>query len=303
MAQDLKDLCNLTIIDTDIYGGNKDNWFVNDYSLSKKRPVRWINEEKVLDLVAQQHPDFVIVNSGGLSLKPQTITALKNKNVKTVGISLSDPDVFPENGKIYAEYYDLFYTNSKFALTNLYSPPTNIHLLPFAASPRLHRPLPAVEKIYDIVVVGHARPERVKIVKKLQKLFKVGLFGAGWDPSTKSVHGEDHVRAINSGKMYLSFAETVAGYNNVKVGLFEAIACRTCAVTKLFDETESYFKYGVDLLGYENDADVIDLVGVYSNNSKLRNWITDNSYKRLLLEHTWKKRWEMVLNDIEHKLG
>jgi hypothetical protein len=126
MAQDLKDLCDLTIIDTDIYGGNRASWFVNDYSFSKKRPVRWLNEEKVLDLVAQHHPDFVIVNSGGLSLKPQTITALKNKNVKTVGISLSDPDVFPENGKIYAEYYDLFYTNSKFALTNLYSPPTNI---------------------------------------------------------------------------------------------------------------------------------------------------------------------------------
>jgi glycosyltransferase involved in cell wall biosynthesis len=303
MASDLKNLCDSTIVDTGIYSGNKEQWYSDDYSYSFKRPIRWLNEQKVLELIKRQQPDFVIVNSGGMSLMPSTINFLKDKGVVTVGISLSDPDVFPENGKMYSRYYDLFYTNSQYALSNLYSRKTNVKLLPFAASPKLHRPLD-VNKIYDIVVVGHARPERIKIIKRLKKYFNVGLFGNGWGSEYKSVHGEDHVRAINSGKLYLSFSETAAGYKNVKIGIFEAIACKTCVVTQIFNEMESYFKYGIDILGYSNDDILVDLVNNYINNDKLRDWIINNSYKKLLREHTWIKRWETVLDNIRKcKLG
>lgn len=299
MAQDLNDLCDLTIIDTEIYPGKKEIWYTNDYSYSSKRPIRWLNEEKVLELVNKTRPNFVIVNSGGMSLKPSTIRFLREKKIVTIGISLSDPDVFPENGKIYSENYDVFYTNSQYSLMNHYTKNTNIKLLPFAASTRSHRPLVEIKKKYDIVVIGHARPKRVKTIKKLKKHFNVGLFGNGWGKKYKSVHGEEHVKAINSGKMYLSFSETVAGYMNVKVGIFEAIACKTCVVTQLFEEMESYFKYGIDILSYTNDNMLIDLIDTYIHNDKLRTWIANNSYQRLLRDHTWAKRWENVLNDVQ----
>ena len=304
MALTLRKICDLTIVDTDIYSGNREKWYSDDYFYSSKRPIRWLNEKKVLELVKREQPDFIIVNSGGMSLAPATIEFLREKGIVTVGVSLSDPDVFSENGKIYSEYYDLFYTNSQYALSNLYSRRANIKMLPFAASTRLHRPLDDIDKIYDIVVVGHARPERVKTIKKLKKCFNVGLFGNGWGSEYKSVYGEEHVKAINSGKMYLSFSETAAGYMNVKVGIFEAIACKTCLVTQMFDEMESYFKYGIDILGYVNDDMLVNLINTYINNERLRNWIANNSYSRLLLEHTWTKRWEMVLDDIQKcKLG
>jgi spore maturation protein CgeB len=304
MGLDLKDLCDLSLVDPSIYSGNKEQWYHEDHSYSSKTPIRWLDEQKVSELVKREQPDFVIVNSGGLSFTPATIKLLKEKKIVTMGISLSDPDVFPTNGKIYSEYYDLFYTNSQYALKNLYSRRTNIKLLSFAASPRLHRPLDNVEKIYDIVVVGHARPERIKTIRILKKYFNVGLFGNGLGKEYKSVHGEDHVKAINSGKMYLSFSETATGYMNVKIGIFEAIACKTCVVTQMFDEMESYFKYGIDILGYVKDDILVDLVNTYIKNEKLRKWIANNSYERLLREHTWTKRWMEVLDDIQRcKLG
>jgi spore maturation protein CgeB len=299
MALDLKDICNLTIVDTGIYTGNRERWYFDDYSRSLDRPIRWLNEQKVLELVKKEKIDFIVINSGGMSLTPTTISFLKEKKIVTVGISLSDPDVFPENGKIYSQYYDLFYTNSQYAFTNLYSDETNIRHLSFAASRRLHRPLDDIDKIYDIVVVGHARPKRIESIGILKKYFTVGLFGNGWGRKYKEVHGEDHVKAINSGKMYLSFAETMAGYMNVKVGVFEAIACKTCVITQMFDEMESYFKYGVDILGYVADETLVDLVEAYLKNERLRSWIANNSYERLLREHTWIKRWEVVLDDIQ----
>jgi len=303
MALDLKDLCDLTIIDTDIYSRNRKQWYFDDFSYDTKRPIRWLNEKKVLDLIKDLQPDFVIINAGGMSLRPATINFLKNEGIITIGISLSDPDVFPANGKIYSEYYDIFYTNSQYALNHLYSKKANIKLLPFAASSKLHHPL-SIEKTYDVVVVGHARSDRIKIIKYLKKYFNIGLFGIGWGAGYNPLHGEDHVKAINSGKIYLSFSKTVAGYINVKVGLFEAIACKTCVVTEMFEEMEAYFKYGIDILGYVNPKNLVDLIKTYLDNNKLRNWIADNAYKKLLQKHTWKKRWEKVLNDIQKcKLG
>lgn len=300
MAMDLRDLCDLTLIDTGIYAGNKDKLYVEDYSHSSKRPVRWINEKIISELVGKDQPDFIIVNSGGMSLMPETIKFLKKKKIVTIGISLSDPDVFFENGRIYSEYYDLFYTNSQYALNNLYSKQVNIKLLPFAASPRLYRPLNDVDKIYDVVVVGHARPKRIKTIKKLKKHFEVGLYGNGWGDEHNSVHGEEHVKAINSGKTYLSFSETAAGYMNVKVGLFEAIACKSCVITQMFDEMELYFKYGLDILGYKNENILVDLISNYLENEKMRNWISQNSFKKFINEHTWNKRWIKVLKDIQN---
>lgn len=300
MGQALKDLCDLKIIDTQIYSGNKERWYREDYSRSSKRPIRWIDNQKVLELIKNNPPDFVIINSGGMSLTPEVIKILKKQKIITIGISLSDPDVFFDNGKIYSQYYDLFYTNSYYALNNLYDENINIKLLPFAAYTKLHRPLENEEKIYDVVIVGHANRERKKLIKKLTKYFKVGLFGSGWGKEYKEVHGEEHVKAINSGKIYLSFSQTAANYLNVKVGLFEAMACRVCVVTQMFEEIESYFKFGLEILGYKNDEMLVDLIDSYKKNERLRNWIANNGYNRLLQEHTWEKRWQKVLDDIKN---
>jgi spore maturation protein CgeB len=298
MAMDLADLCKLHIVDTAIYDQQKSDWFDEDFCYNPKSPVRWLNHENVLTLVQEVKPDFIIVNSGSMSLRPETIEYLREKKVYCIGISLSDPDVFPYNGKVYSSLYDCFYTNAKHSLLYEYSKETNIKLLPFAASPRLHRPLPDIKKEFDIVIVGHARPDRTKIVKELQKNFKVGLFGSGWGSSTVSVHGEDHVKAINSGKMYLSFSKTVAGFTNVKVGLFEAVACRTFLISELFDEMEDYFKYGLEVMGFSKPKELVEIVDFYLRHDNLRKWITENSYNRFLHEHTWHRRWEEVLNAV-----
>lgn len=299
MGQALKDLCDLKIIDTQIYSGNKERWYREDYSHSLKRPIRWIDNQKVLELIKNESPDFIIINSGGMSLTPRVIQILKKEKIITIGISLSDPDVFFDNGKFYSQYYDLFYTNSWYALNNLYDENTNIKLLPFAAYTKLHRPLESIEKIYDVVIVGHANSERKKLVKKLKKYFKVGFFGSGWSRDYKEVHGEEHVKAINSGKIYLSFSKTAANYLNVKVGLFEAMACRTCVVTQMFAEIGFHFRPGLEILEYKDDK-LIELISYYIKNDKLRNWIVDNGYNRLLQDHTWEKRWQKVLDDIKN---
>ena len=304
MARDLAALCDLHIIDAGLYAPEPSGWYKADVSLNPRRPIHWLDHNRVMAAVSETRADFTIVNAGGMSLRPETAAKLRASGVVTVGISLSDPDVYPDHGIAYAHLYDLFYTNSRYSLEQQYAKKLNVRWLPFAASPNLHRPMPEVHKIYDVVIVGHARPERIQMVKKLRRHFTVGLFGNGWGAGSRSVHGEEHVRAINSGRIYLSDSATVAGYMNVKVGLLEAAACRTCLVTQAFTEVGEFFRPGMDICLYEGGDDLVDVIRYYLSAPLVCDWLAENSYSRFLSEHTWESRWKEVLNDIRRcKLG
>lgn len=258
-----------------------------------------LDTARIANDIEQFHPDFLILNSGGLILEDDAFHFAKKSGVIVIGISLSDPDVYPYNGQLYAHKFDLFYTNSKYAYENLYNKRlVNIKLMPFAASLRHHYYMPHVEKIYDIVIVGHARKNRLEIVKKLSKYFKVGTFGNGWEESLGEVHGIEHVKAINSGTIYLSFAGTVAGYYNVKVGLFEAMACNQVVVTEYMEELKDYFKIGEEILCYHNEKELLEIMHFYLSHIEERERIRKNAYTRFLKDHTYERRWEQVIEDI-----
>ncbi len=298
MAQELKNKGHTELVDTKIYDNSTGNWYSEELRPGHTYPIRWINHNKLVKLVGKLKPNYVVLNAGGMAITEQTKEWLSNRRVVCVGIELSDPDVFADNGQIYGDNFDLFYTNSLHSLKRQYPQSSKYRHLPFAASPSLHKPLRKVSKQYDVVVVGHARPERIEIVSALREYFSVKTYGSGWDQSSNEVHGLDHTRAINSGRIYLSFSQTYAGYNNVKVGLFEAAACRTCIVTSFNTEMAPLFTYGVDVVGYHSEEDLIRTVQYCLLHPQYQEWIAENSYRRVLKEHTWEKRWENILKDI-----
>jgi spore maturation protein CgeB len=299
MAEELQKVSRAKLVDTRIYENNAANWYEEVTPPGQTFAIRWINEVKLQTLVRKYKPDYLILNAGGMALKPSTALWLKKQGVISVGIELSDPDVFSDNGRVYSHLFDLYYTNSLYSLKAQYPPESKYRWLPFAASPKLHKPLSPKAKAYDIVVVGHARPERLKTVAMLSKHFSVATFGTGWTTVDNTVHGEAHARAINSGKIYLSFAKTYAGYSNVKVGLFEAAACKSCIVTEYMPEIENLFTYGIDIVGYTNETTLQEAIRYYLDHPLAREWIATNCYQRTLSEHTWAHRWKGVLNDIQ----
>ena len=127
----------------------------------------------------------------------------------------------------------------------------------------------------------------------------MGLFGQGWGKEATEVHGKEHVKAINSGKIYLSFASTVAGFTNIKVGVFEAAACGSCIITSYFPEMSHYFNYGTEIIGYTDETMLMSAIQTYVKDSTLRTWIGDNAHRRVIQEHTWAHRWSKVMNDIQ----
>lgn len=303
MANDLQSMAEVKLIDTELYSGRQSPW-VHHNANPEQQGVNWLNDTPVLALVDSFRPDVVICNAGGMSFTPHMHEELRSRGIITVGIALSDPDVFPAQGKHYSVLFDLYYTNAEVSLTQYEAIGVKARLLPFAASPSFHRPMPDIKKAYDVLIVGHPRADRLAVVAELDKHFKVGLYGRGWKrwgviPRSRQVNGIEHVRALNSGSAYISFSKTVAGFINVKVGLFEAVACGTAVFTEEFAEMEKYFAYGKEIVGYSSLSELVQKLKHYLSHPQELNELTANAHARLLREHTWTKRWEQVLGDVE----
>lgn len=302
MVKDLHEVCALKAIDTQLYSGKNSPWVKKSPS-PEHGGVNWLHDEAVRAAIGDYQPEVVVCNSGGMSFSREMHAELKQAGITTVGISLSDPDVFPSQGAHYAPYFDLFYTNAEVSLADYRRLGCEARLLPFAASPRFHRVLPAVPKKYDCIIVGHPRADRLAAVALLDKHFKVGLYGRGWKycgliPRGRQVNGAEQVVALNTGRTYLSFSRTVAGYINVKVGLFEAVACGTPVFTEEFAEMQKYFTYGEEIVGYNSLPELVTKLKDHLAHPEKLQALSAKARERLLREHTWQKRWEMVLEDV-----
>lgn len=300
MSDDLSKLCNLTRIDLKLYGKRVSKRVKVHIKLDNGQ-LNYIDTEALIKDVKKYKPDFVILNSAGLTLYDDGFKYLRDNNIISVGLEMSDPDVYPTNGKLYAPKFDIFYTNSKYSLQNQYNKDlVNIKLLPFAASTSHHYPIDTA-KFYDVVVIGHSRPEREALINKIKDKYSLGLYGCGWKHNALGVvNGKAQVEAINSGKIYLSFSGTCAGFQNIKIGLFEAIACKMCVITQYFPEIEDYFIPGEEILCYKNENELIDLLNYYLSDEQEIEKVRVRAYERFLREHTYITRWENVLEDIHN---
>lgn len=267
--------------------------------------VNWLSDETVHDLVNQHNPTLLICNAGGLSPTPAMHQHLGGMGIRRIGIALSDPDDFPQRSRHFAGLFDLFYTNTVKAMAQYSAIDVEARLLPFAADPTFHRPLEG-PKICDVVIVGGKRPERIGLVKALRESgLRVKCHGRGWRGHllerlgfSSEVHGEDHIKAINSGVVYLSFAATRAGFTNVKVGIFEAAACGACILVEDFEELHRYFEPGYEIITYQCEADAIAQAQRLCEAPEEARRIGEAALKRLMSEHTWEHRWHKVLKDL-----
>lgn len=303
MSDDLSDVCSCKKIDLKVYD-KYPNARIKKNMKTPNGNLCLLDESRVLRDVRKYKADVIILNSGGLYLDEIGFEKLREKNVVSVGISLSDPDVYPYNGKIYADRFDLFFTNSKYSYLNEYDhSKVNIGIMPFAASLKHHYYMPDVKRKYDVVVIAHAREDRISVIEKISKVCSVGTYGNGWKHSLGVVNGNAHVQAINSGRMYLSFAKTVAGFDNVKVGLFEAMACNQVVITSYMDELQDYFEIGREILCYKSEEELCDIISYYRVHEEEREQIRQRGYDRFLKEHTYVKRWNEVIQSVYEKKG
>ncbi len=248
-------------------------------------------------------PQMIVCCAGGLTFHPAEAEALKQRGIVLVGLTLSDPDVFPSvHG--HAHVFDFHTTNAHIALAMYRDQGVhNTVYFPFGIDRGFvtQTVAEAPDLAADVICIGHAtaRPERNSLMTQLATEFDVKTYGRGWDiPGSEVVAGERMIQATRMGKIHINFPLTRAGYINIKCGVFESVAAGALICTGRFSEMETFFSYENEIIGYDEAGDLsVQLKDVLARPERYRE-ITENAFQRLINEHLYEHRWMSLFETI-----
>jgi len=156
---------------------------------------------------------------------------------------------------------------------------------------------------HDVIFAGKPIPYRHPILNRLEGL-DLGVYGKGWRPSVYGYTGrllkdKEYFSALKSCKIGIDFSVSGSGYLNVKSKTFELAAAGIMIMTNKFSEMQNYFRYGVEIVGFENPDDLREKCEYYLDHEAERIAIAENGHARFLQEHTWAKRIQQVFKECE----
>lgn len=245
-------------------------------------------------------PHIIIFAAGGLTFSEEVSRMLKQKNIMLLGITLSDPDVLC-TAKNYANRFTYHTTNSKVALEQYKKLGfTNTLYLPFGIDSRFFVPSEKLPKYQcDVCIIGHYDKSRLPMAKALKKKFDTKIYGSNWPyKGVSSVAYPEWLGAVQSAKIVVDYPRTRAGYNNVKIRLFEVAAAGTLLITEYVDEISEFFEYDKEIVGYRTVDEMYDKIQYYIDHPAKRMLIAKRAQIKCAQKHMWRNRFEDLFNII-----
>jgi spore maturation protein CgeB len=165
------------------------------------------------------------------------------------------------------------------------------HWLPTACDPEIHRKMNE-EKIYDVVCAANLDPavytERVRLLEKLSKKFKVGMF--------HKLYHEDMVKKINQARIV--FHKSFNGDLSTRV--FETLCCGAFLLAdRIQDGLPDILEDGKHLVLYDNYRDVEEKVSYYLTHENDREKIAAAGCREVREKHTFADRARTILIEVE----
>ena len=253
-------------------------------------------------------PQMIVCCAGGLTFRPEDADALKRRGIVLVGLTLSDPDVFPSIHP-HAHVFDFHTTNARVAMA-MYRDAgiANTLYFPFGIDRGfVTQTVPrAPELAADVICIGHAtaRPERNGVMTRVARDLDVRTYGRGWElPGSEVVEGRRMVQASREGRVHVNFPLTRAGYINIKCGVFESVGSGALVATGRFEEMEDFFAYDEEIIGYRDEEDlVVQLQAILADPARYRA-MTERAFDRLINGHLYEHRWIALFEQILATVG
>jgi spore maturation protein CgeB len=187
-------------------------------------------------------------------------------------------------------------------------------------------------KKYEISFVGQYHPYRHWIIKKIQKAgFNVNVFGDGWTKNS-TVSFNEMVDIFNTTKINLNLSNCInydiryildiktnsfvsllksikliisSYYKNdmkiyemVKARFFEINSCGGFQIGFYAQGLENVYDIGNEIVLFSNVDELINKIKYYLEFNSERNIISENGYKRTIINHNSKRRLEYILSKI-----
>jgi spore maturation protein CgeB len=276
--------------------------------------IFWLNRvnEEIKRIAEAFRPDLVL-SIKGEAVKPENIEWIKDElGAKTALWYPDDPRFFNSLVRYIAPSYDHVFTASEKAI-GMYKENgcEKVHFLPFACEPTIHKKLsPSDERSalnnLDVVFVGTYTQRRSKLIKALERTgIKVEVYGPYWRYFKRSnnvhdgVYGHEMVKVFNSAKIVLNIhVESDLPYK-VNMRTFEAVGCGALLLTDKPYGLEKCFRIGREIVVYDYERELIDVVKYHLDNDEERKEISLRAQSKAYMEHTYERRVKSFLSVVK----
>jgi polysaccharide pyruvyl transferase CsaB len=148
------------------------------------------------------------------------------------------------------------------------------------------------------------RPDRIETMESVSRAVEsVKMYGNGWKiPGIKPVTGIRQMQAMREGRVHVNFPRTLAGFTNIKCGVFESVASGGVLTTQRFDEMERYFAYGEEIIGYIDAEDLAEQLRKLLKEPERLESMRRAAFARLAAEHLYEHRWLDFFEELEHRV-
>jgi spore maturation protein CgeB len=286
----------------------------NDFSERMREKVNFkafqeYKNKQTLQLIEETKPD-VFFTIYGKNHDAATIEKIKRMGIKTICWWLNDP--FDLGYKhIPVQLYDNLLTNSRgtHAVYHHYNA-KNVAYLPVGVDPEVHRPMPEVEKKYDIVFAGDWHPIREKVLTQLvQAGHNISIIG----PWKRKLGKESPLWPYFIRQGYFTPNEMAELFNQARIvynlhtwygrwsygvnpRLFEASGCGAFQIADNKEEIKELYEKDKEIILYEDVSEVSALLKHYLADERRRKEIGEQAYQRTLRSHTYVHRMQELID-------
>jgi len=278
-------------------------------------PKEDITDANLIDTVALWKPDllfFKLHKFGGV--RPDTIKYI-SEHTKTTTFNYfgDDEKVFDVgekwDSKHMASNFNYVGTNYEPALKLYDKMGVKAIYSQYGCNEKYCRKL-NIKKDINVSFCGVIKPARISFLNELVvKDIMVQVFGPGWgegkDANSRLLNSKEYVFVMNSSRINLNLNKDSTEHGikcqQIKGRDFEVPMMGQFLLVDYFSELKKYFKLGKEIETFKDAQECADKIRFYLKREDLREQIAKAGYVRAHKDHTYMKRFKVLLSKIKLK--
>jgi len=263
--------------------------------------------QQLIETINLYKPDFIVVPNGQF-LDAKILKAFTN--IVRVNWQIDDPYFIQQNrSQQVVPHYHLIYTTHLSSTFTYNQMNLQSKYLMFGVDLEVYKPLPPTSKPIDVAFVGTPYMQRESMLRAAKlshqlKQYNIQIMGGyGTKPPTwtdkRRLDPIEINKIINQTKINLSFTDQPHGVTAMKCRLFEITAAKGMVLTQFCQELSQFFDIGREIAVFQTTTDLIDRISYYIQHPEEVESIANAGYRRTINYHTYDKRVQIILSDIE----
>jgi len=286
--------------------------------------------DDVLAAARQFRPQVAIALDGVQMFSPVMLEGLRNMGIRTAVWFVDDP-YYTDSTTTMAFQYDHVFT-IELSCYRLYQDMghKSVHYMPLGVEPQIYRPMQVPPKyLSDICFIGTAFWNRVQFFDAAEPMLrgkKLRIIGLWWDRMknyrrlksdiwlNQWLSPEETARYYNGARIVVNLhrASDDITYNRNSMGVpalslnpraFEITACGAFQLSDVREDMPRFLQPGGQIETFTSIQEFVDKVQYYLANIEARQMIAAAGYKRVLEEHTFRRRIADMLRIISESSG